>query len=76
MITTRRNIINYYIKPYINIAFFSSILIFYIFIIATKGVEFNSFKDIQVLFYFLVLVLLLNTKSVSNNKICPYNINY
>jgi hypothetical protein len=72
MVTTRRNIINYYIKPYINIAFFGSILIFYIFNIATKGVEFNSFKDIQFLFYFLVLVLLCYYSILSLFQIIKY----
>jgi len=58
MITTRRNILNYYIKPYINIAFFGSILIFGVFNIATKGLELNSFQDFKILFLLFVLAFL------------------
>ncbi len=72
MITTRRNIINYYIKPYLNIAFFGSILIFGIFTIATKGLELNSFQDFKILFYFFILVFLCYYSILSLFQIIQY----
>lgn len=72
MITTRRNIINYYFKPYINIAFFGSILIFGIFTIATKGLELNSFQDFKLLFLLFVLVFLCYYSVLSLFQIIKY----
>jgi hypothetical protein len=72
MITTRRNIINYYFKPYINIAFFGSILIFGIFTIATKGLELNSFQDFKLLFLLFVLVFLCYYSILSLFQIIRY----
>jgi DMSO/TMAO reductase YedYZ heme-binding membrane subunit len=68
MITTRRNILNYYIKPYINILLFGSTLIFFVFNIVTKGLEFNSFQDFKILFYFFVLVFLCYYSILSNKQ--------
>lgn len=58
MISTRKNFLNYYIKPYISIVLFGSALIFFIFNILTNGLEFNSFQDFKILFYFFILVFL------------------
>lgn len=72
MITTRRNILNYYIKPYINILLFGSTLIFFVFNIVTKGLEFNSFQDFKILFYFFVLVFLCYYSILSLFQIIKY----
>ena len=58
MITTRRNFLNYYFKPYFNILMFGSILIFGVFNIVTKGLELNSFQDFKLLFLLFVMVFL------------------
>ena len=72
MITTRRNILNYYVKPYINIAFFCSILIFGVFNIATKGLELISFQDFKLLFLLIVLVFLCYYSVLSLFQIIKY----
>lgn len=72
MITTRRNILNYYIKPYLNIAFFGSILIFGFFTIATKGLELNSFQDFKLLFLMFVLTFLCYYSLLSLFQIIQY----
>lgn len=72
MITTRKNIINYYVKPYISIAFFGSILIYGVFTIATKGLGLNSFQDFKLIFSLFVLVFLCYYSMLSLFQIIQY----
>jgi hypothetical protein len=72
MITIRRNIINYYIKPYISIAFFGSILVFALFTIVTKGLGLNSFQDFKLLFLLCVIVFLFYYSILSLFQIIQY----
>lgn len=72
MITTRRNLLNYYIKPYFNILMFGSILIFGVFGLVTKRLEFNSFQDFKLLFLLFVMVFLCYYSILSLFQIIQY----
>jgi hypothetical protein len=72
MITTRRNIINYYIKPNFNIVMMGSVLIFIFYIDLTEGIEINSLKDIKIVFLIIAVLSFFYYSIISLFQIIKY----